>query len=147
MDAKKVVGGDRFAFIPSATFRFLFGEDVPVMFSNVIGGTMDGRYLDQQVSFYGIENVACMKRMLGIARGEVRWKLMTNNYLSAIFNYATSANDLSAYKTWSSGDVIDIFGTALQYTYNTIIGPIRADIHWSSYTKRLGVFLSMGFDF
>ena len=42
LEAKQVVGGDRFAFIPSLNIRYLLGDEVPVPFTNTIGGSMVG---------------------------------------------------------------------------------------------------------
>ena len=70
VDAKTVVPiGDRLAFIPSFNFRFLFGDDVPVAYFNAIGGSLQGRYLDQQIPFLGVTNLhATDVNLRGIAR-------------------------------------------------------------------------------
>ncbi|MCQ2119301.1 MAG: patatin-like phospholipase family protein [Bacteroidales bacterium] len=145
-DAKTVFGGDALAAIPSLDVRCLVGPEVPAMYSNLLGGSMRGRYIDHQMAFYGIENVVSMKKNLAVAGLELRTKLFKNNYLSGIVNFATSADRLSSYKLVDE-DVLNVWGLAMQYTYNTIVGPFRADLHWSNYSKSLGVFLSMGFDF
>lgn len=145
-DARRVFGGDSFAFIPSVNIRFLIGEDIPVIYSNLIGGTMPGRYMDQQIAFYGIENVAAARKDLGVVRTDFRVRLMKNNYLTAILNAATSSDSLLNYaNAWEN--VGNVYGAALQYTYNSVLGPIRGDLHWSSYSKKVGAFLSIGFDF
>ena len=145
-DAKKVFGGGVFSFIPSLNMRFLIGEDVPLIYSNYIGGTMKGRYMDQQIAFYGIDNVAMMRKDLAILRGDFRFRLSQNNYITAIFNYAASADSLLDFAD-SEGNVSTVCGAALKYTYNSVLGPISADLHWSTQSNRLGAFLSIGFDF
>ena len=145
-DAKKVVGGDQFAFLPSFKARYLFGNEVPVPFTNTMGGSMDGRYLDQQMSFIGINNAASMMKILAILRGDWRVKLFKNNYATAILNYGVTTNQLSSFKTWGS-DVKNYFGGGIQYTYNSIVGPISANLHWSNYTHKVGAYFSLGFDF
>ena len=142
---KSIAGGDAFAFIPSLSFRFLFGEDVPIPFTNTMGGSMAGRYLDQQLPFIGINNAAAMQNMLGIARTDFRVKLFKNNYLTAIANYAVSCNEFNQLKSAYANT--DHFGVGLQYTYNLILGPVSANLHWSTYTRRVGAYFSIGFDF
>ena len=142
---KHLVGGDDFAFLPSLSFRFLFGDDVPIPFTNTIGGSMPGRYLDQQMPFLGIENAAAMQNMLGIARADFRVKLLKNNYLTGIVNYAVSANNFARLK--AEYGRYDHLGAGLQYTYNTIIGPMIFNVHWSTYTHRVGAYIGIGFDF
>lgn len=146
LDAKQVVGGDRFAFIPSVNIRYLLGDEVPVPFTNTIGGSMAGRYLDQQIPFIGINNAAAMQKILGVARVDWRVKLLKNNYLTAIANYALSCDEISAFKNWNE-DVAGYLGCGLQYTYNSIVGPLSLNVHWSSYTHNVGLYLSLGFDF
>ncbi len=145
-DVKKVFGGDSFAFIPSLDLRYLLGEEVPVPFTNTIGGSMAGRYLDQQIPFIGINNAAAMQKILTVARADCRVKLMKNNYLSMIANYVASCDELSSVKKWKT-EVRDYFGCGLQYTYNSIIGPVSANIHWSDYTHNVGFYFSIGYDF
>ena len=145
-DVKKVFGGDSFAFIPSLDLRYLLGEEVPVPFTNTIGGSMAGRYLDQQIPFICINNAAAMQKILTFARADCRVKLMKNNYLSMIANYVASCDELSSVKKWKT-EVRDYFGCGLQYTYNSIIGPVSANIHWSDYTHNVGFYFSIGYDF
>lgn len=146
LDAKKVFGGDRIAFIPSINIRYLIGDEVPVPFTNTIGGSMAGRYLDQQIPFIGINNAAAMQKILGVGRTDWRFKLLKNNYLTAIFNYALSCDELSSFNKWHD-EVADYIGCGLQYTYNSIVGPVSANIHWSEYTHNVGLYFSIGFDF
>ena len=146
LDAKEVVGGDRFAFIPSLNIRYLIGDEVPVPFTNTMGGSMAGRYLDQQIPFIGINNAAAMQKILGVVRTDWRFKLLKNNYLTAIANYALSCDEISAFKNLNE-DVAGYLGCGLQYTYNSIVGPLSLNVHWSSYTHNVGLYMSLGFDF
>lgn len=146
LDAKEVFGGDRFAFIPSVNLRYLIGDEVPVPFTNTIGGSMAGRYLDQQIPFIGINNAAAMQKILGVARMDWRFKLLKNNYLTAIANYAVTCDELSDFDDWGKA-VSDHFGCGVQYTYNSIVGPLCFNVHWSSFTQNIGFYFSLGFDF
>lgn len=145
-DAKQVVGGDGFAFIPSVNVRYLIGDEVPVPFTNTIGGSMAGRYLDQQIPFIGINNAAAMKKIVGVARTDWRVKLFKNNYLTAIANYALTCDEIPQFSYWEE-EVSRYFGCGIQYTYNSIAGPVGLNVHWSSYTRKVGLYFSLGFDF
>ncbi len=147
-DALKVYGGGSFAFIPSINMRALFGESIPIPFANTMGGSMAGRYLDQQMPFIGITSAASMSKLLGVARTDFRFKLYRNNYLTAIYNYALSANKLDSFKfkNWAS-EVNDYHGIGVQYTYDSIVGPLSFNLHWSDYSHKVGAYLSLGFDF
>ena len=146
LDAMKVYGSDDFAVIPSFSGRVLFGDEIPIQFANTMGGSMAGRYLEQQMPFIGINNAASMSKMLGIARADLRVKLYRNNYLSGIYNYAVSVDDIDDFNNWGTR-VYDYHGFGVQYTYNSIVGPISVNAHWSDYTHRVGTYVSIGFNF
>lgn len=142
-DARVVVPvGERVALIPSFDFRFLLGRDIPVAYFNAMGGSLAGRYVDQQIPFMGITDIAAMKNVLTVFRTDVRVKMARNHYLSAKLNYA---RDCDLFKDYGKG--LGYFGAGVEYSYDTIFGPLSANIHWSNMTQKVGVYLSAGFDF
>ncbi len=142
-DAKGVIPiGSHFAVIPSFNFRFLLGQDIPVAYFNTIGGSLEGRYIDQQMPFLGITNLSAMKNILTVYRTDFRVKLARNHYATAIVNYA---RDCDGFKGYVEG--LGYFGAALEYSFDTIFGPLTANVHWSNITKKVGVYLSAGYNF
>ena len=142
-DGKVVIPiGPSVALIPSYDFRFLIGHDVPVAYFNAIGGYLPGRYLDQQIPFVGINKLAAMKNILTVYRADLRVKVAKNHYLTAIANYARTCDFLVSYAVGPGH-----MGAALQYSYDTIFGPISANIHWSDFTGKVGVYFSAGYNF
>lgn len=142
-DAQVVVPmGGRVAFIPSMNVRFLMGENVPVAYFNAIGGTLAGRYVDQQIPFIGINKLAAMKNILTIFRADLRVKIARNHYVKAIANYARDCDYFMSYGVGPGH-----FGAGLEYSYDTILGPLSANVHWSSFTGKAGFFISAGYSF
>ena len=142
-DAKAVLPvGGIFALIPSVNVRFLFGDDVPVPYFNAMGGSLAGRYVDQQMTFIGINNLSAMKNILTIFRTDYRFRIMKNHYLTGIFNYA---RDCDHFRYYAEG--LGYFGAGLEYAYDTIFGPFKASVHWSNLTNHVGVYLSAGYNF
>ena len=142
-DAKVVVpAGHIFAFIPSFNVRFLLGDDVAVPYFNAIGGSLAGRYVDQQIPFIGVTNLSAMKNILTVFRTDYRFRLMKNHYVTAIFNYARDCDDFMSYV-----EGLGYFGAGLEYAYDTIFGPFKANVHWSNLSKTVGVYLSAGYNF
>ena len=133
---------DRLVFIPSVNFRFLLGDEIPVAFFNVVGGSLSGRYIDQQMPFIGVTNLSAMKNILTIYRADLRFKLMKNHYITGIFNYARDCDDFSEY-AYGAG----YMGAGVEYSYDTIFGPLSARVQWSDITNKLGFFLSAGYSF
>lgn len=142
-DAKAVVPiGRRFALIPSVNFRFLLGTGIPVAYFNAIGGSLPGRYVSQQLPFIGITNIVAMKNILSLFRTDLRFNIARNHYLTGIFNYVRDCDAFSSY-----GKGAGHFGAGLEYSFNTIFGPLSANVHWSSITRSVGLYLSAGYNF
>ena len=142
-DAKVVLPiGDIFAFIPSFDCRFLLGDNVPLPFLNAVGGSLPSRYLDQQMPFVGVTHLSAMKNILTIYRADLRFKVAKNHYLTGIVNYL---RDSDSFKTYADGP--GYIGTALEYSYDTIFGPLSANVHWSDLTGKVGVYISAGYNF
>ena len=142
-DVKGVVpGGDFFAFIPSAYVRFLMGSEIPVAYFNALGGSLPGRYVDQQVPFMGVTNLHAMKNIMTMVRTDFRFRVVKNHYVTGIFNYV---RDCDYFRDYMRG--LGYFGAGIEYGFDTIFGPIKANVHWSNLTKKVGFYVSAGFDF
>ena len=142
-DAKVVVpAGDFFAFIPSVNCRFLMGDEIPVAYFNAIGGSLPGRFVDQQVPFMGVTNLVAMENIMTLFRTDFRFRIAKNHYLTGTVNYVRDSEDFMTY-----GNGKGNFGAGLEYAFDTIFGPLSANIHWSDFTGKVGVYLSAGFNF
>lgn len=144
-----VSGGDIFAFIPYAHCRFLLSRgDVPVAYFNAIGGSLPGRYVDQQIPFMGVTNLWAMKNILTMAGMDFRFKILKNHYMTGVVNYV---RDCDHFNTYLSGP--GYFGAGIEYAYDTIFGPLKANIHWSNLTLtqskagKFGFYISAGYNF
>jgi NTE family protein len=134
--------GRRFTLSLMGGFRFIFGDDIPIPFANVLGGEMLGRYVDHQLPFIGINNAAFRRNNLVVLRSDLRYQIFRNSYLTAAFNYS---RDFYSFRQFENGE--NLYGFGLGYAYDTIVGPLKAIVHWSSMTRKVGAYLSLGFDF
>ena len=142
-DVKTVLPvGDVFAFIPSANVRFLLGHEIPVAYFNAVGGSLPGRYVGQQLPFIGVTNLHAMRNILTMARMDFRFRLHKNHYLTGIVNYLRDSDTFADYIS-GTGYV----GAGLEYGFDTIFGPLKANVHWSDMTGKVGFYISAGFDF
>jgi len=141
-DARLPLSLGRLAFIPQVYGRSIIGENIPLAYANVIGGEFSGRYIDQQFPFIGINNAAFRRNNLAIGRMDTRLRLGSNHYLSAIGNVCY---DFENYKGISEGELL--WGCGLSYAYNTIVGPLRFTVHYSSLSRRIGAYFAVGFNF
>lgn len=106
---------------------------------------MAGRYLEQQIPFIGVGNAATTGDILLLLRQEFRYRIMKNNYVSAIVNVGDTLPSFNDVTTFDKHDIL--VGAGLRYSYNTIIGPLSAQLHWSNVTRKVGAYFSLGFDF
>lgn len=148
-DIKAVIPAGRiFAFIPSLNLRFLFGNEVPMAYMNVVGGTMAGRYFDQQMPFVGKTNIASMRKLLTMIRTDFRFQVADNHYLKYIFNYARDSDN---FRNYVNANNIGWFGTGVEYSYDAFFGPVTLNLNWSNITDRgkgkLGFYLGIGYNF
>lgn len=131
--------------VPSVAGRAVFGGAAPLSYTNLAGGYMDGRYLPQQLSFIGIRGVRQFDRVLVTGRLDARFRIFRDNYISAIYNCMADAPDVKGLLKGEGSRLKH--GAALEYGIRTIAGPIRAGLCWSDLTHRLGLYISVGYNF
>ncbi len=134
--------GRMFSIIPSANARLQFGNYPSVVFANAVGGQVAGRYFEQQVPFMGVPKLMLLERKYGLIRSDFRLNPAKNHYVTGIFNCLYTFDD---FRNMKSG--YGIYGAALEYSYNTIFGPITANINWSDIIHHVGFYISFGYNF
>ena len=67
------------------------------------------------------------------------WK---NHYLTLMGNVSY---DFADFQQLLGGQLIG--GIGLSYAYNSIFGPLKLQVHWSTLTEKVGAYLSLGFNF
>ncbi len=143
LDFKAVVPmGKVFAFIPALNARCQFGHKSPLVFANAVGGQIEGRYLEQQIPFVGIPRLMMLRPKLGVARADFRFNVAKNHYVTGIANCLYTFDNFRDIKTGQGA-----YGFALEYSYNTIFGPITANVNWSDIIHHFGLYLSLGYNF
>ena len=136
--------GADFALVPSLYARAIFSETTPFTLMNMAGGTMAGKYIDQQIPFIGINYIALTSDMTASVDLPLRYNFAPNHYASLHVAALLQNDDFR--ELFEKGIKINT-GVALEYGYNSFFGPLRANIHWSDITHRIGAYISLGFDF
>lgn len=131
--------GSHFTLIPSYDARMVFGEEVPYTYANFIGGSITGRYMQQQLQFIGINNYAAMGNILTQVRLDLRLKVKESHYFTLTGNYARDCADFSGYLKGPG-----FYGVGLEYGYDSIVGPITLNVHYSNISRKPGAYLSIG---
>ena len=165
---------DRLVLIPKLYGSFLFGKgsvngcsdswnpvfDGPVpaypSMNNIIGGTEMGRYIDQQIPFFGVKNISLAFNNVVVARADIRARLFNNHYLTAIINYARSGIDMKNFfkerETLLWEDIYGYnasnwWGAGIRYSIDTKMGPLSFDISSSNISKNVHFYFNLGYYF
>lgn len=127
---------------PRVQGRLLYGDDLPLMASNVVGGLTYRKYFPQQLPLEGIGHAEIFDSKFISASLRLQQRLTGRHYLLLDGSIAEHNDSLS--------EIFDrkpIWGTQVAYFYNSIAGPLGAVLGWSSHSHRLNFFVTLGFDF
>lgn len=128
--------------IPTLDSRVIVGENVPTIYQNYAGGSMDGRYLPQQIAMPGVRNIQIFDNTLLLLKMGLRYNFLKSQYLSLNGGYAVTAKDLGLIldgkNTWI---------TSARYSYSTSFGPIGGEINYSNRDKRINLYFNAGYYF
>ena len=147
-------GNSRFTFIPQVYGRSVINNYSYYNLWNLVGGEIEGRHFEQQMPFIGISQVYGLNYYAGInqangitnnmaiLRCDVRYNFYGKHYLTAMYN------TLMELYTMESAAALDFnHGVGLQYSYNSLLGPISLTGQWSTLTNKFGVYFSIGYTF
>ena len=136
----------RLTIIPQVYSRYVFGSPKYFNLYNVFGGQIEGRHFEQQMPFIGYASVESGGDNLSVLRCDIRYNFYRKHYLTAMYNYLASF-----YRDDPSSDlwVYSAHGAGLQYSYNSLLGPISLTAHWSRrYSENhFGAYFSFGYTF
>ncbi len=135
--------GGRVTMIGSIYARSIFNSNHDLHKSNLIGGTMQGRYMDQQIPFCGFKNVAIVEDNVFAAELALQTQIGKNHYITGKLGAFASKD---AFKDMFL-TLPDYTGCSIGYGFNSVIGPLRFELMYSNYTERLEAYISFGYDF
>ena len=107
-----------------------------------VGGIMEGRYLDNQIPFFGFPTgVRVYDDIVGTAQLDLRYRINHKNYAT-----------LRAGLFQNAQTVATVFGVPSAYAFGaeygrkTIVGPLMVGLEWCDLTG-FGLHFSFGFNF
>lgn len=139
--------GSRFTFLPDVRLRTIthFGDtraDGP-FHTNFVGGTLAGRYVEDQLPFFGFNQVFATGDYLIDATAAVRYSPLNKLYVSGLVGLLFYDNSVGGL---FSSIRPEAFAFGLEAAYDTFAGPVKFNLHWSN-LQGWGAHLSLGFDF
>ena len=137
----------RLTFLPDIRLRAIMhfgdpsGDDL--IHTNFVGGALPGRYVEDQLPFFGLNHVLATGDYLVNATAGMRFspvdKLHFTGMAGFLFYDDTIRGLLSTLRP-------DCWALGAEAAYDTIVGPFKFNLHWSSF-QGWGAYLSLGFDF
>ncbi len=131
-----------FTLQPMFYGRLLFGNIIPPVFGNTIGGNWFGHYVEQQMPFAGIGNMEYVAHQFVAAQLQAQQRIGTNNYVIVRAAAAQQGDELSLLL-----DRRTLIGGQVAYYYNTIVGPVGATLGYSNHTRKAYFYLNLGYVF
>ncbi len=132
---------DNLVIIPHLYGRVVVGDCSEVPYMNYVGGTHPGRYFSQQMPFVGVNYANIVYNTAVIGRVDLRQRFAKRHYLYAIANYLRSDNRFDG--LFSNGCMAN-WGLGVKYSYDSPIGPLSLNVHWSDFDNRFGAYVSLG---
>lgn len=133
---------DRFFLLPALKARFLFGDDIPAVYQNYMGGQFNGNYLPQQLAWESALYTHLIDNSFWAGRLAFRYRIKNNFYMTALGEYGRNSHKIEDVFKGSS-----LWGWALRASYDFLFGPIGAQINFSNLKNSAGIYLYAGFKF
>lgn len=132
----------RFAILPRISGRAVWGEEIPAIYLNYMGGDISDRYLPQQIAFTGIKNIQLFENIIAAGKISLRYQIKKKHYAFLSGSYGKSAPKIA---TFIEGK--NIWSAAIKYSYDSPIGPISGEISYSNWVKEVNVYANLGYYF
>lgn len=142
--------GKRFAAIPNINIRHYFSNakttdpDFSMSKINYVGGFIEGRFIDQQLPFWGTKYVYLTNNHVATANLELRARAFSKFYISLLGCVLKHSETFTGLYTEKK---IESWGGGAQIGYKSMVGPIKASVIWSTITRRPEFCFSIGYNF
>ena len=122
--------------------RLLYGENLPLMYSNVMGGPWFSHYLPQQMPFAGAGSLQMVPPKIVAAQLQCQLTPTLNNVILFKATACQGTDDIEDLMKHSTR-----LGVAASYYYKTFFGPLGATIGYSTLTKKAHFYINCGYVF
>lgn len=135
---------NRITMLPALFYRSVIGDEKYLPYINYAGGSEYGRYISQQIPFIGINYADMFESNIMVGRIDLRGRLGKNHYVYGIVNYMRNGETFDEmFNPHGHG----YWGAGIKYAYDSPLGPISANFHWSDYNNKVGFYVNLGYYF
>lgn len=133
---------ERFTIQPLLYGRLLFGQEIPHIWGNLIGGNVFGHYVEQQMPLAGLGHVEYAERHFAAVQLQAQQRIGRIHYVllkASVAQHASELEDLLKSKT--------LLGGQLAYYYNSMFGPLGTILGYSNRTRTPYFYINLGYEF
>lgn len=128
--------------IPSLCGRHILGPRYGYSLSNFLGGSDMGHYFEQQMPFVGINNVELVPRNNLNVSVSLREGIGQKDYV-----WLSGGVGVLSQKFYSILTSRYLFGLEAGFGIESLLGPLRATIGYSNYTRKFNLGIDLGWHF
>lgn len=138
---------DKFTLQPSLFSRMLFRDKIPLAYGNMLGSRQ--QIVEQQLEFPGVHSLVQAQRYIVGIQLSTQHQVARNHYILGSIAAARHIDELTSF--FDSG--IDlagsefIYGVSLGYAYRSFLGPISAQLGYSTLAPGLNFYINIGHNF
>ncbi len=132
----------RFSILPDIYGRFLIGKDIPYAKLNCMGGDVQGRFLNQQLPFVGINGAEITDKALLVSSLKLRQRMGSIHYLTLTANYALNASKLDYLFRENT-----LFGCGVGYGIDSMFGPLEGSVNYVNRSNNISFYINLGYKF
>ncbi len=132
----------RFYLTPMIYGRSIYGDDMPTILANCIGGEYFAHYVEQQLPFAGVDNLELIEKNFVALDLQLRKQMWKNSYFTLAGSLGYKDDKIQ--EMFSSSP---LWGVRMSYSYNSIIGPLGASLGYSNRTQEPYLFINIGYQF
>ena len=139
--------GGNWTLLPNVRVRNIIhfndktGDDL--VHTNFVGGMLAGRYIADQMPFFGFNRVMSAGDHLINASIALRCRALDRFYLSALAGAISSEDSIL---NLLRNPLPEAWALGAEAGYDTFAGPIKFNVHWSD-AQGWGAYFSIGYDF
>ena len=122
--------------------RFVYGNSIPAILRNMIGGPFFSQYLGQQMPFPGVRFIEEARDKFLAVKMQSQFKITRSSIILADF---VVAQDSPTVKTLL--DYRTKLGGSLSYYFNSMFGPLGGSVGYSNITRDFYYYINLGFQF
>lgn len=135
---------NKITITPEVSGRAIFNanDSIPLVYGNFVGGQYKGHYVPQQIALQGSRGMELMKDAVGVISTKIRYHFTSKQQLFLHLNGVVHHD-----KPLKLLNGKYFFGGSIGYSNSTRLGPLSLELGYSTLSKTLYPFASIGYYF